>query len=343
MKLIRTENAVGHVLCHDLTQIIPGEYKGPRFRKGHVVTAEDIPVLLSMGKENLYVWELTPGMLHEDEAAARLCALCQSDGMTASAPKEGKIELTAEYDGLFTVDSARLQAVNAMDELMIATRRGSVPVKRGDKLCGTRVIPLVIAEEKLRQAEAVCGDTPLLRLLPYKLKTAGLVVTGNEVKTGRIEDKFSPVVKEKLARYGIRVVREIHSGDGVENVRAAIDALRQEGPELILCTGGMSVDPDDNTPGAIRQSGAEIVTYGAPVLPGAMFLLGYFADGVPIVGLPGCVMYAATTIFDLVLPRLAAGVRLKKQDFTVLGEGGLCLGCATCRWPDCAFGTGGSL
>ena len=338
MKLIKTTDAVGHVLCHDLTQIIPGEFKGARFRKGHVVTEEDIPVLLSMGKENLYVWEMQPGIVHENDAAERLCALCISDGMDRSEVKEGKIELTAARAGLFTVDSKRLRAVNAIDELMIATRHGNTPVQPGDKLCGTRVIPLVIAEEKLVQAEQAVGNTPILRILPYKLRTCAIITTGSEVYHGRIEDKFTPVLGEKLAAYGITVTRHTTVDDATQRIEAAIREARAEKPDLILCTGGMSVDPDDNTPGAIKKSGANIVTYGAPVLPGAMLLLGYYDDGTPVLGLPGCVMYAKATVFDLVLPRIAAGVRLKKEDFIEMGEGGLCLGCKPCRYPVCPFG-----
>ena len=338
MKKIKTENAVGHVLCHDMTQIIPGEYKGARFRKGHVVTQEDIPVLLSMGKEFLYVWEMTPGMLHENEGAERLCRLCQGEGMTRSEVREGKIELTAEYDGVLLVDTARLNAVNSIDELMIATRRGNRPVKRGDKLCGTRVIPLIISEQKLLEAERAVGDRPILRLLPYRMKTAAVVTTGSEVFHGRIEDRFTPTLKRKLSAYGIDLIDHQIVDDGTENICAAIRSARERKPDLVLCTGGMSVDPDDNTPGAIRRSGAEIVTYGAPVLPGAMFLLGYYDDGTPVCGLPGCVMYAKTTVFDLVLPLLAAGVRMEKKDFVQMGEGGLCLGCEVCRYPVCPFG-----
>ena len=338
MKLIQTTDAVGHVLCHDLTQIIPGEFKGARFRKGHVVTQEDIPVLLSMGKENLYVWEMQPGIVHENDAAERLCALCISEGMDRSEVKEGKIELTAARAGLFTVDSARLRAVNAIDELMIATRHGNTPVQPGDKLCGTRVIPLVIAEEKLVQAEQAVGGTPILRILPYKLRTCAIITTGSEVYSGRIEDKFTPVLIKKLAAYGIEVTKHATVDDGIDRIEEAIREARAEKPDLILCTGGMSVDPDDNTPGAIKKSGANIVTYGAPVLPGAMLLLGYYDDGTPVLGLPGCVMYAKATVFDLVLPRIAAGVRLCKEDFVQMGEGGLCLGCTPCHYPACPFG-----
>lgn len=338
MKLIATKEAVGHVLCHDMTQIIRGEFKGPRFRKGHVVTEEDIPVLLSMGKENLYIYEMTPDMVHENDAAVRMARLCGGKNMVWSDVKEGKIELSAACDGLFRLDSMRLLAVNSQDEVMIATRKGDTAVRKGEKLAGTRVIPLIISEEKLRRAEEAAGGEPLMEVLPWKLRTAVIVATGGEVKKGLIQDTFTPVVKEKLAARGIETVSVLYSGDGVENVAAAVSQARAIQPDIILCTGGMSVDPDDNTPGGIRQSGARIVSYGAPVLPGAMFLLGYFSDGTPICGLPGCVMYAGATIFDLLLPRLAAGVEITKADITAYGEGGLCLGCSVCHYPDCSFG-----
>ena len=338
MKLIRTQDAVGHVLCHDMTQIIPGRYKDARFRKGHVVQEEDIPVLLSMGKENLYVWELVPGMVHENDAAMRLCALCKNEHMAASTVKEGKIELTALIDGLFRVDSERLRNINLLQDIMIATRHGNTPVRKGSKLCGTRVIPLVIEEEHLARAEAIGEGRPLLELLPWKLKTAGIITTGSEVAKGLVEDAFTPVVEHKLSEFGIAVTEHRLAGDGLENIAAAISDVRAKGVDLVLCTGGMSVDPDDNTPGAIRRTGARIVTYGAPVLPGAMFLLGYYADGTPVLGLPGCVMYAKRTIFDLILPRVAAGVEVTREEIAAMGEGGLCLGCERCTFPNCGFG-----
>ena len=338
MKLIRTEDAVGHVLCHDMTQIIRDQYKDARFRKGHIVTEEDIPVLLSMGKEHLYVWEMNENMVHENDAAERLLVLCGRENMARGEVKEGKIELKAACDGLFRVDSRRLIAVNSLEDIIIATRKGNTAVKKGDKLAGMRVIPLVIEEEKLRAAEAAAGEEPLLELLPYVKKTAAIIATGSEVKKGLIQDTFTPVVRDKLAAYGIETISITYSGDGVDNVAGAIADARNTGADMILCTGGMSVDPDDNTPGGIKQSGARIVTYGAPVLPGAMFLLGYFEDGTVICGLPGCVMYAGATIFDLALPRIAAGVEMTKADFAVMGEGGLCLGCKPCHWPNCPFG-----
>lgn len=338
MKLIRTQDAVGHVLCHDMTQIIPGQYKDARFRKGHVVREEDIPVLLSMGKENLYVWEMTPGMVHENDAAERLCALCENEYMSRSQVKEGKMELFAGIDGLFRVDAERLNEINLLDEIMIATRHGNTAVKKGGKLCGTRVIPLIIEEEKLRNAEKIAGERPLLELLPWKLKTAAVIATGSEVAKGLIEDSFTPVVVQKLAAFGIETVRSCRPGDDMAAITREILDAKSAGADLILCTGGMSVDPDDRTPGAIKAAGVRIVTYGAPVLPGAMFLLSYFEDGTPVLGLPGCVMYAKSTIFDLVLPRIAAGVPVTKNEIAAMGEGGLCLGCEVCTYPNCGFG-----
>nr|WP_325185016.1 molybdopterin-binding protein [uncultured Oscillibacter sp.] len=338
MKLINTVDAVGHVLCHDLTQIIKDTYKDARFRKGHVVTEEDIPVLLSMGKEHLYVWEMVEGCVHENDAAERLCALCMNDRMERSQVKEGKIELTAACDGLFRVDTARLLAVNSIEDIMVATRHGNTAVRKGDKLAGTRVIPLVIPEDTLRAAEEAAGSAPLLELLPYVKRTAAIVATGSEVKSGLIQDTFTPVVRDKLAAFGIETLTVVYSGDGVENVANTISQVRNTGADIILCTGGMSVDPDDNTPGGIRASGARIVSYGAPVLPGAMLLVGYYSDGTPVLGLPGCVMYAGATVFDLVLPRIAAGVEITRADIAAMGEGGLCLGCKPCRWPVCPFG-----
>ena len=340
MKLIPVQEAVGHVLCHDLTRIVRGEFKGPQFRKGHVVTEEDIPMLLSMGKEHLYVWEMEPGMLHENDGAEALCALCFGENMARSEVKEGKIELTATCDGLFRVDTARLTAVNMIEELMIATRHSNTHVKAGDKLCGTRVIPLVIREEKLQAAREAAGDKPLLEVLPYRRKTVGVVTTGSEVFHGRIQDTFTPVIVDKLRAYGMEMTVHELSDDGMDNIVAAIEKVRKTGVDLVLCTGGMSVDPDDNTPGAIKTSGAKIVTYGAPVLPGAMFLLGYYDDGTPVMGLPGCVMYAGATIFDLILPRVAADVPVTRAEIAAMGNGGLCLGCQECRYPICPFGKG---
>ena len=340
MKMIRTQDAVGHVLCHDMTQIIPGVVKDARFRKGHIVTEEDIPVLLSIGKEHLYVWEKTEGMLHENEAALFLRDLCIRAHMHDTPVKEGKTELIADADGLFEVDTERLYAVNNIEELMIATRHTGTAVRAGDKLAGMRVIPLVIDQKKLDKAKEVTGEKPLLTLTPWKLKTAAVITTGSEVQKGLIRDQFTPVVTKKLASFGIETVSNVLCGDEKERIRGEIVKAHESGADIICCTGGMSVDPDDRTPGAISESGVKVVTYGAPTLPGAMFCLGYFDDGTPVMGLPGCVMYAKASIFDLVLPRIAAGVKLTRSDFVRMGHGGLCLGCPDCHYPVCPFGKG---
>lgn len=337
MKLIRTEDAVGSVLCHDITQIIPGVTKDAVFRKGHIVTEEDIPVLLSVGKENLYVWEAQEGMLHENDAAEILRQVCQGEHMKASEAKEGKIELSAECDGLLKIDREKLNAVNAMGQMVLASRHGDFPVKKGDKIVGMRVVPLVIEEEKMSRVREICGEEPIFRLLPFRPMKAGIVTTGSEVYYGRIQDRFTPVVKGKLEEAGMEVLGNTLCNDNADMVTDAIREWIAKGAEAVVCTGGMSVDPDDRTPLAIRNASDQIITYGAPVLPGAMFMLAYAGD-VPVMGLPGCVMYSKRTIFDLVLPRIAAGERLAAEDFSVLGEGGLCLNCPTCIFPNCGFG-----
>jgi molybdopterin biosynthesis enzyme len=340
MKLLRVEEAVGHVLCHDMTRIVKDKTKGVQFRKGHVVRKDDIPMLLSMGKERIYIWEKPEGALHEDEAAEALAAICRGAGIERKGPREGKIEFIAQRDGLFQYDADILNRLNEIGDIIIAARHNYGAVKAGDKLAAMKAIPLVIAEEKLRRAKSIAGEAPLMNILPYRLKSAVIIITGSEVAKGLITDTFSPVLKEKLAACGINVIRQIVAADGTDLVAGAIAAARREKPDLILCSGGMSVDPDDNTPGAIRQSGARIVTYGTPVIPGAMFLLAYFDDGIPIMGIPGCVMFARATVFDMILPRIAVGQRLERRDFTRMGAGGLCLSCPECRYPICPFGKG---
>ena len=337
MKLIRTEDAVGSVLCHDITQIIPGVVKDAVFRKGHVVTEEDIPVLLSVGKEHLYVWEKEEGMLHENDAAEILRQVCQNEYMKASEAKEGKIELTAETDGLLKINREKLNAVNGMGQMVLASRHGNFPVRKGDKIVGMRVVPLVIEEEKMNRVKEICADEPIFKILPFKEMKAAIVTTGSEIYHGRITDKFTPVVESKLRECGVEVMGNTVCDDNSEMVTDAIRDWIGKGAQMVVCTGGMSVDPDDRTPLAIRNAADEVITYGAPVLPGAMFMLAY-ANDVPVMGLPGCVMYAKRTIFDLVLPRIVAGERLCAEDFSVLGEGGLCLNCEVCTFPNCGFG-----
>lgn len=340
MKQIRTEDAVGHVLCHDITQIIKDVTKGVAFKKGHVVKAEDIPVLLSIGKEHLYIWEKDENMLHENEAAEILYGICHNEHIKPSEVREGKIEAIATCDGLFKVETERLIEINSIDQVMIATRHTNLAVKAGEKLAGTRVIPLLIEKEVMEEVKRVAGHKPLLQILPFQHKKVGIVTTGSEVYKGRIQDAFGPVIRKKLEPFGAEVLGQRIVDDKIERITEAIEDFLAQGADMIICTGGMSVDPDDVTPSAIKAVGAEIVSYGAPVLPGAMFLLGYYGEDIPVMGLPGCVMYAGATVFDLVLPRIMAGEKLSKRDLVKLGHGGLCTGCKPCVYPHCSFGKG---
>jgi len=340
MKLIKTEDAVGHVLCHDITQIIRGVTKDTVFRKGHIVTKEDIPVLLSVGKDHLYIWENKEGMLHENEAAEILCSICRGTHIERSDVKEGKIELIASCDGLLKIDNEKLKQINSIGQMMIATRHGNFPVQKEDKLAGTRIIPLVIEKEKMEAAKRLCGEEPILNVLPFSHKKIGIITTGNEVYHGRIKDTFTPVLKEKLEDYDAEVVKHVILDDNHDKITMNCLKMIEEGVDLILCTGGMSVDPDDKTPLAIKNTGAKIISYGAPVLPGAMFLLAYYKNTIPILGLPGCVMYSKKTIFDLILPRIMADDKVTEEELAALGQGGLCLSCPTCTFPNCGFGKG---
>ena len=340
MKMMKTQEAVGQILCHDVTQIIRGVTKDALFKKGHIIREEDIAALLSLGKDHVYIWENKENMLHENDAAEILCLLCRSDNMHATGPREGKIELVADIDGLLMVDTERMRAVNSLGEMMIATRVSGFPVRKGDKLCGVRIIPLAIEREKMERARHVSAGKPILRLMPIKPKKYSLITTGNEVYHGRIQDNFSPVIRNKMAEYGCELICHEILGDNQEKITAAIQKMLNLGAEMVICTGGMSVDPDDKTPAAIKNAADYIVSYGAPVLPGAMFMLAYTANGIPICGLPGCVMYAERTIFDLVLPRLLANEPVTAEWLAGLGNGGLCLNCEECHFPNCSFGKG---
>lgn len=322
MKKVPVQEAIGLVLGHDLTRVVPGQSKGVAFRRGHVIRPEDVPVLLDMGKEHVYILEVPPGHLHEEEAAVRVARALAGDGVRLTDPEEGKVNLRAARDGLLRVDVERLRRVNSVGEIQVATATDRRPVRAGDTVAGCRVTPLVIEESQVLAAEAIGREGPVLQVLPYRPLRAGIVVTGSEVYKGRIADAFGPVVQTKLEALGATVVYKALSDDKADMIASHIRAAAGEGAELICVTGGMSVDPDDATPGAIRQAGARVVTYGAPVLPGSMFLLAYLGT-IPVMGLPGAVMHESRTIFDYVLPRLMAGETLTKADFVEMGHGGL--------------------
>ena len=340
MKTIRVHDAVGSILCHDITRIVPGESKGPVFRKGHVVRQEDVEVLLQVGKEHLYVFESLPGMVHENDAAARIIAAVAGSNLAHTEPKEGRIDLLAACDGLLRIDVPVLNRINSLGEISVATIHTMQHVTKGRPVAGARVVPLMIEDEKLRQLESFVSG-PVIEVLPLRRAKVGVVTTGSEVFYGRIQDAFGPVLRKKFAALGSTVVGQTLTSDEVPMTAGAIRDFLEQGADLIVVTGGMSVDPDDRTPTAIRASGAEVASYGAPVYPGAMFLLAYAqgaAGRVPVLGLPGCVMYHKASIFDLIVPRLLAGLEVSAADVAALGHGGFCAQCDVCRYPICPFG-----
>lgn len=336
MKKIKTVDAVGHVLCHDITQIIPGEFKGRTFKKGHVVKEEDIEKLLSLGKDNLYVFEKEEGMVHENDGAIFLKNITAGKNLEFSEIKEGKIDFIAKCDGLLKINVDKLFELNCIDDIMMATLHNNYIVHKGLKVAGTRVIPLMVEQEKLDKAKLVIGEDKIINVIPFKKKKVGIVTTGNEVYHKRIVDKFGPVMIEKMKNYDCEILGQAICPDDTEIIKNAIQDFLDKGAELILCTGGMSVDPDDLTPAAIKQTGADIITYGSPILPGAMFLLAY-NKGVPIMGIPGCAMYSKTTVLDVVLPRILIDEKLTKADIARYGHGGLCMNCEICTYPACNF------
>jgi len=338
MKSVSVEEALGMVLCHDLTKIVPGEFHGVAFKKGHVITEEDIPKMLDMGKRKIFVWEIQEGIIHENEAGESMARAVAGKGILFVEPSEGKVSLLAEYNGLLKVNYTALEKINTIEESMIATLHTDIVVKKGSVVAATRIIPLFIDKFKIQQIEKVCSEEgPIIWVEELKSMKVGIITTGSEVYTGRITDKFGPVIREKINEIGSEVIKQILVSDNVTMIEEAINELLANGAEMIIVTGGMSVDPDDVTPAGIRECGANIISYGAPVLPGAMFLIAY-KNEVPILGLPGCVMYNKRTVFDLILPRIVAGEKIKREDITKLGHGGLCLNCEVCNFPSCSFG-----
>ena len=338
MKQIRIEDSVGCILSHDVTKIVPGEFKGRLFKKGHVIREEDIPKLLDIGKEHIYVWEPKKGQLHENDAAIRVKDLVLGQGCYISEEiKEGKIDFFANTQGIVKINKDLLLKLNLLGEIIVSTIHNNTPVKKGEKIGATRVIPLIIDEKKILEAEKIIKEK-IISVEEIKPKKAVLITTGNEVYKGRIKDAFLPVMKENLEYYGSEIVKQIILPDNKEMITENIlKAIEEDKVDMIICTGGMSVDPDDVTPSAIKDCNGEIVTYGAPVLPGAMFLLAYYKN-IPILGVPSCAMYSKRTIFDLVLPRILADEKLSFEDIARFGNGGMCLNCEICSFPHCSFG-----
>ena len=339
MKKVKTEDAVGLTLCHDITEVRDG-FKGRAFARGHIVTPEDIPHLLDLGKKHLYIWEENAGEIHEEDAALRLAALAPMENAVYTGPVEGKMTLTAMEDGLFRVNRPLLDGINSIGEITIVTLPDHYPVTKGMKLAGERIIPLVCQVSEIERAEELVrmADRPLMELVPYRRDVpVGIVVTGSEVYSGRIRDRFEPVVREKVAPYGANVLGCIFCDDYLEMLDTAIEKWRSRGAKLIIMTGGMSVDPDDLTVTAIRRSGAEVVTQGVPAQPGNMFTVAYL-DDITILGVPGAAIHAKTTMLDVVLPQVFTGRRFTYEELRRMGAGGLCQGCPECHYPNCTFG-----
>ena len=339
MKKVLTTEAVGLTLCHDVTGI--GEhFKGPVFRRGHVIAPEDVERLLDLGKRHVFIWEENAGEIHEEDAALRLAALTAVEHGTFSGPSEGKMVLTADCPGQLRVNLPLLEAVNAIGDITISTLPDHYPCQKGSKLAAMRIVPLVTQESQIVEAERLCAEseTPLLRFLPYHILKVGIIITGSEVYSGRIPDLFEPIIRRKLEPYGAQVLGCTFCDDDLPMLEGAIQRDLALGADLIVMTGGMSVDPDDLTPTAVRVCGAEVVTHGVPSQPGNMLMLAYLGD-TAIVGVPGAAVKQPTTTFDVILPQIMTGERITKRDLIRLADGGFCQGCgAGCHWPNCTFG-----
>ena len=341
-KTIPIDQAVGCTLAHDMTQVIPGEFKGPAFKKGHKVTSGDLCRLMRMGKNNLYVLDLKEDQVHEDDAVMELASVLSGPGVTFSgAPREGKLELRAEYPGLFKVNFEALTEFNMIQDVMCASIHNNSHVEKNNSLAATRAIPLVIQKNDLETAVKFARQHyPIFSVKMFNPAKVRLIITGNEVYKGLIKDKFQAIVEKKTTALGATLEEAVILPDNHEMISQQIKTYLEKDTDIIITTGGMSVDPDDVTKAGIEASGFEEIFYSAAVLPGAMFLLGYHKN-TAIMGLPACGLYHKTTIFDLILPRLMAGEKPVKRDLAKLCHGGLCLNCDPCRFPVCPFGKSG--
>lgn len=336
MKKVKVQDAIGMTLCHDITAMVDG-FKGAAFKRGHVITQEDIPKLLDIGKQHIFIWEENAGEIHEEDAARRLSQMTNVNGAHYGSISEGKIQLFADQDGMFRVDKALLAAVNRIGDITITTLPDHYPVKAGDRLASMRIVPLVTEERQIAEAEALCAGKQLYDLRPFKPLKVGIIITGSEIYHGRIKDKFERVARAKLAHYPAEILGVHVCDDELDMIVGAGRALLAEGAELLIFSGGMSVDPDDLTPSAIREMGAEIVSYGVPSQPGNMTLVAYL-DQAALLGVPGAAISRPTTMFDVLLPQIFCGDPLTKDDLIRLGEGGLCQMCDNCHFPNCTFG-----
>ena len=336
MKKVRVEDAVGLQLCHDLTEMKDG-FKGAAFKRGHVIREEDIPHMLDIGKRMVFVWEDSAGEIHEEDAARRMAAMAPVTGAHYTEPSEGKVLLISDAEGMLRVDTELLSEINSIGDLTVSTLPDHYPVRPGVRLASMRIVPLVTKEEQILRAEKICAGRKLLDLLPYRPLKTGIIITGSEIYHGRIQDKFEAVARKKLSRYPGEVIGAAICDDDLDMLTGAAESFLRQGADFLIFSGGMSVDPDDLTPSAIRKLGCRVVSHGVPSQPGNMTLMAYWGD-IPVMGVPGAAISLPTTIFDVMLPQVFTGLEFTKRDLVNLGDGGLCQLCASCHFPNCTFG-----
>jgi molybdenum cofactor synthesis domain-containing protein len=340
MRKIKIEDAAGMVLGHDVTQIIPGEYKGPRFKRGHRIRKEDIPEFLKIGKEHIYVMDLKPGILHEEDAALRLGRCFAGKNVDLSGPSEGKVTFHSKRNGIFKINLPLLHRINFSKNIILSTIHRHTPCTPGMAVGATRIISLTTTERQIDQVERWCKkEGPVLEILPYRTLKIGVVITGNEIFKGRIRDQFDDRVGKKIVHFGSRIVKKEVVPDDVHQISQALLKLTNDSADLLLVTGGLSVDPDDVTRAGVKKAGTRIIFCGSPVLPGAMFLYGMLGEK-PVLGLPACVFYHRATLFDIIFPRILAGEVFTRREISLLGHGGFCQNCDPCHFPVCPFGKG---
>jgi len=338
MRKVRVQDAVGLKLCHDITKVVPGQFKGPAFKRDHVIREEDIEELLNLGKEHIYVWEDNVDEIHEDDAAIRIAKAVKGKNLCYTETQEGKTSLLASVRGLLKIKSSLLFEVNSVEDVTVTSLPNNFQVEVEQKVAAARIVPLVTQEKNIQKVEDLCVlHGPIFNVEPYQKLKVGIVITGSEVYKGRIKDKFGPVIKKKMEFFEAEILGQEFCMDDIGYIEEKILNFKEKGADLIIVTGGMSVDPDDLTPGAIRNTDAKVITYGVPAQPGNMFMMAYL-DGIPVLGVPGAATYFKTTVLDTVLPRIFIGEVLTKNDFIAMGEGGLCSQCQMCQYPNCYFG-----
>ncbi len=336
MKKVRVEDAEGLTLCHDITEMRDG-FKGAAFRRGHVITHDDISHMLDIGKQHVYIWEENAGEIHEEDAAKRLAAFMRTEGTHTDGPSEGKMQIFADISGMLRVNVPLLLHINHIPDITISTLPDHYPVKPGMRVASMRIVPLVTQEQNITEAERLANGKNIITLLPYRPLKAGIIITGAEIYSGRIKDMFEPVCRKKLAEYPGEITGVAVCDDDLSMIVASARKMLNDGADFLIFSGGMSVDPDDLTPTAIRELGCDVVSYGVPSQPGNMTLMAY-SGSIPVIGVPGAAITMPVTVFDALLPQIYTGKKLTREDLLRLGDGGLCQQCRPCHFPNCTFG-----